>query len=295
VVVAFGRLIKPHVLAALPMVNMHFSLLPRWRGAAPVERALLAGDAKTGVCLMALEKGLDTGPIYDCTELEIGAEETAVELRTRLERAGTAMLLGALRSRLPEPTPQRGEPTYAAKLEPQDHRLDWSRSAIDVHRVIRVGNAWTTFRGKRLKVRTARLVSETPKTPFGTIDPVTLWVGAGAGGAVELVEVQPEGKPVQLATEWRNGARLTPGELQSVMAAARGPETGCDSLTESLDRMAGLVLTEQTLDAVLQYLLALAKAGVSGVDGASVTLASTDQLQTRHATSDEVATAEKAQ
>src|SRR5207253_7560026 len=74
VVVAFGRLIRPHVLAALPMVNVHFSLLPRWRGAAPVERAVLAGDTETGVCLMALEEGLDTGPVYACQRVTIGPE-----------------------------------------------------------------------------------------------------------------------------------------------------------------------------------------------------------------------------
>src|SRR5207302_6690123 len=84
VVVAFGRLIKPHVLAALPMVNVHFSLLPRWRGAAPLERAILAGDTETGVCLMGLEEGLDTGPVYECVPVGIGPEETADELRGRL-------------------------------------------------------------------------------------------------------------------------------------------------------------------------------------------------------------------
>lgn len=223
IVVAFGRLIKPHVLAVLPMVNMHFSLLPRWRGAAPVERAILAGDATTGVCLMALEAGLDTGPVYDRAEISIGTEDTADALRARLEGLGTAMLLRALRNGLPEPRAQEGEPTYASKLEPEEHCLDWSRPAIDVHRVIRLGRAWTTFRGRRLKIRAARLVDDPSELQPGVIDPVTLRVGAGAGGgpsdaargtgAVELVEVQPEGKPVQGAAAWRNGAHLKPGEL----------------------------------------------------------------------------------
>src|SRR3954465_10910255 len=84
VVVAFGKLIKPHVLERVPMVNIHFSLLPRWRGAAPVERAILAGDTETGVCLMALDEGLDTGPLYDCVPLVMAPEETADELRARL-------------------------------------------------------------------------------------------------------------------------------------------------------------------------------------------------------------------
>lgn len=211
VVVAFGRLIKPHVLAALPMVNLHFSLLPRWRGAAPVERAILAGDSTTGVCLMALEEGLDTGPVYERAEIPIDPEDTAEHLRARLEALGTAMLLNALRDGLPEPTPQEGEPTYAAKLEAEEHRLDWSRPAVEVHRVIRLGRAWTTFRGKRLKVPAARLADDPCELRPGEIDPVTLRVGAG-GGAVELVEVQPEGKPAQLARAWRNGAHLEAGD-----------------------------------------------------------------------------------
>src|SRR5436190_5054812 len=96
VVVAFGRLIKPHVLAHLEMVNLHFSLLPRWRGAAPVERAILAGDPETGVCLMALEEGLDTGDVFECRRLAIGPDEAAEELRRRLAEAGTELLVHAL-------------------------------------------------------------------------------------------------------------------------------------------------------------------------------------------------------
>lgn len=202
VVVAFGRLIKPHVLDALPMVNVHFSLLPRWRGAAPLERAILAGDAETGVCLMQLEEGLDTGPVYACRTLEIGPEETAAELRARLVDAGTELLIESLRRGLGSPTPQEGEPTYAEKIDPAEHHLDWSRVAIEVHRVIRVGDAWTTFRGKRLKVVRARL-SDNGLEP-GALDGPR--VGTG-DGALELVEVQPEGKAVMPASAWLNGAQ----------------------------------------------------------------------------------------
>ena len=102
VVVAYGRLIKPHVLDVLPMVNLHFSLLPRWRGAAPVERAILAGDPVTGVCVMALEEGLDTGPVYACEERPIGEEETLEEVRTALTETGTRMLVGLLATGLPD-------------------------------------------------------------------------------------------------------------------------------------------------------------------------------------------------
>jgi methionyl-tRNA formyltransferase len=201
VVVAFGRLIKPHVLDALPMVNVHFSLLPRWRGAAPLERAILAGDPETGVCLMELEEGLDTGSVYACERLEIGPDETAAELRTRLVDAGTELLVESLRKGLGTPTPQEGEPTYADKIDPAEHHIDWTQPATSVHRVIRAGAAWTTFRGRRLKVLRARL-SDDGLAP-GAID--GLRVGA-KDGALELIEVQPEGKGPMAATDWRNGA-----------------------------------------------------------------------------------------
>jgi methionyl-tRNA formyltransferase len=211
VVVAFGRLIKPHVLAALPMVNVHFSLLPRWRGAAPLERAILAGDTETGVCLMQLEEGLDTGPVYGCERLEIGPEETAAELRARLVEAGTDLVIDSLRTGLGAPTPQEGEPTYADKIDPAEHHIDWTQPADAVHRVIRIGDAWTTFRGKRLKVVRARMSSNGLEP--GALDGLR----AGAGdGALELVEVQPEGKAPMAATDWRNGAHPRPGERLGV-------------------------------------------------------------------------------
>jgi methionyl-tRNA formyltransferase len=211
VVVAYGRLIRPHVLAALPMVNVHFSLLPRWRGAAPVERAILAGDETSGVCIMALEEGLDTGPVYACEEVPIGPEDTADELRAVLTERGTALLLGLLRGGLPRPRPQEGEPTYASKLEPIEHHLDWSRPAVELHRVVRLGQAWTTFRGRRFKVLRARVSDADAVPPPGVLDAVSLVVGTGDGG-LELIEVQSEGRPPQPAGAWRNGARLKPGE-----------------------------------------------------------------------------------
>jgi methionyl-tRNA formyltransferase len=213
VVVAYGRLVKPHVLEALPMVNLHFSLLPRWRGAAPVERAILAGDEVTGVCVMALEEGLDTGPVYASVEHPIGPEDTLDELRAALAAEGTELLLRLLDEGLPEPRPQVGEPTYAAKVEPQEHHLDWSRPAVHLHRVVRLGQAWTTFRGRRLLVPRARLAAtDGRELAPGELDPSTLEVGTGGGGALGLVEVQPEGKARQPATAWRNGARVGPGE-----------------------------------------------------------------------------------
>jgi methionyl-tRNA formyltransferase len=195
VVVAFGRLIKPHVLAELPMVNLHFSLLPRWRGAAPLERAILAGDDRTGVDLMVVEEGLDTGAIYDRAELPIGPDDTADELRARLARLGADLLVDNLARGLGDPVPQRGEPTYARKLEPSDLAIDWSSPADVVHRVVRVGGAWTTHGGHRLKVWRTSLV------PGGR---GTVPVPAG-DGPIWLVEVQPEGRRRMPAGAWANG------------------------------------------------------------------------------------------
>jgi methionyl-tRNA formyltransferase len=191
VVVAYGRLIKPHVLAALPMVNLHFSLLPRWRGAAPVERALLAGDEVTGVCVMAVEEGLDTGGVYARVEVPIGPDETAEELRARLAEVGTELLVETLAAGLGTPEPQVGEPTYAGKLDPAELRIDWARPAAEIHRLVRLGGAWTTHEGRRLKVWRAALADD---------------------GSLEVLEVQPEGKARMPFAAWANGARWSPGD-----------------------------------------------------------------------------------
>jgi methionyl-tRNA formyltransferase len=195
VVAAFGRLIRPHVLAELPMVNLHFSLLPRWRGAAPVERAILAGDERTGVDLMVVEEGLDTGGIYDRAEVEIGPDETADELRARLSRIGAELVVGNLARGLGEPTPQQGEPTYAHKISVDELAVDWSAPAEAIHRLVRVGGAWTTHGGHRLKVWRTALA------PAGRDA-----VEASAGdGPIWLVEVQPEGRRRMPAAAWANG------------------------------------------------------------------------------------------
>jgi methionyl-tRNA formyltransferase len=203
VVVAFGQLIKPNALAALPMVNLHFSLLPRWRGAAPVERALLAGDAATGVSLMRLDEGLDTGPVYARLEAPIGGDDTGASLRDRLVALGTELLVRELSSGLGEPAQQVGEHTYASKLSALDLKLDWSRPAIERDRLIRLGGAWTTLRGKRLKVLQAELVDPDARGNVLVDDRV---------GGLRLTLVQPEGKPAMAFTAFANGARLARGE-----------------------------------------------------------------------------------
>jgi methionyl-tRNA formyltransferase len=204
VVVAFGQLIKPHVLAEVPMVNMHFSLLPRWRGAAPVERALLAGDAETGVCLMQLDEGLDTGPIYDTVRLPIAASATADDLRRDLVALGTAQLVRCLAAPLTNPIPQVGEPVYAAKIRPEELRIDWCQAAEHIDRLVRLGGAWTTFRGKRLKVLAVDL-----ETPAAVADRSP----ERPRPDLRLITVQPEGKAPMSYADFARGARPQNDEM----------------------------------------------------------------------------------
>lgn len=208
VVVAFGKLIKADVLDAVPMVNLHFSLLPRWRGAAPVERAVLAGDHETGVCLMALDPGLDTGPVHAIVRTPIDDDESVDHLRIRLVELGTRLLVEQLAAGLGTPTPQEGEATYAAKIDPSERALDFTKPALELGRTVRLGRAWTMFRNERLQVVEARPVATGPAV--GTID--GLVIGCGDGTGLELVTVKPAGKGEQPAAAWRNGARPQAGE-----------------------------------------------------------------------------------
>lgn len=214
VVVAFGQLLPPELLEALPMgfVNLHFSLLPRWRGAAPVERAILAGDAETGVCLMRMEEGLDTGGVLASTRLAIGEQETAGELMERLVDVGTQLLVehivGVSASK---PSPQAGEPTYARKLTVEEFEIDWARRCEEIARLVRAGNprpgAWTTAEGRRLKVLRVHEVAGTSEASPGEL------TGEGAvaaiGGDIHLDEVQPEGKAPMTGAAWLAGFRGT--------------------------------------------------------------------------------------
>ena len=211
VVVAFGQLLPPALLEAVPhgFVNVHFSLLPRWRGAAPVERAILAGDHETGVCIMELEAGLDTGPVYECVRTEIGADETAGELRARLVGIGADALLRVLPDvGVRTPAPQTGEPTYAEKLTVDEFRLDPQRSALDLARVVRAGNprpgAWMTVAGTRVKVLRAHAEPTSGGEAGDIVRPGRL---ATAHGDLVLGEVQVEGKRSMAGEDWMNGQR----------------------------------------------------------------------------------------
>lgn len=213
VVVAYGRIIPERILGELPMVNVHFSLLPRWRGAAPVERAIMAGDAATGVCVMRLEAGLDTGPVLARLEVPIGDEETAHELRERLAEVGAGLLAEVLSGGtddLGPGEPQVGEVTYAAKIEPHELELHFDAPAVELARVVRIGRAWTTFRGGRLIIANARPREDVDAVGSpGTLDGSSVATGSGA---LELVEVQPEGRKRVPVDEWLRGARPRPDE-----------------------------------------------------------------------------------
>ena len=202
VVVAFGQLIKAHVLAEIPMINLHFSLLPRWRGAAPVERALLAGDAVTGVSLMQLDVGLDTGPVYEMVEVPIHPTDSADDLRGRLVHAGTGLLIHRLSAGLGVATQQAGDATYATKISPDELRIDWSRPVAEIDRLIRLGGAWTTLHGKRLKIHRATVIGDQSGDRLN---------GAVVGG-LRLERVQPEGKAAMDFADFARGARLADGE-----------------------------------------------------------------------------------
>lgn len=218
VVVAFGTILPAELVARFPLVNLHFSLLPRWRGAAPVERAILAGDDRTGVCVMQVDEGLDTGGVLSSMSVELGGDETAASLAATLADVGATLLADTLTGPMPEPVPQSGTPVYAAKLTPSDVELDWSQSATTLERRVRVGGAWTTARDRRLRVSAARVASPpaldtsaAPLAPGELVANGDVLVGTG-DGTLQLLEVVPAGRAPQPAGDWVRGWRPSPGE-----------------------------------------------------------------------------------
>jgi methionyl-tRNA formyltransferase len=209
VVVAYGALIPGEVLERTPMLNVHFSLLPRWRGAAPVERAILAGDAQTGVSVMTLEVELDTGPVHVERRVTID-EKTLTELLGELSFVGAEALVEVLASTslLANATPQSGEVVYAAKLTKEDFHLTPSMASEQVLRTVRLGRAFTFVHGRRLLVEAAARSAETD-VDVGHVTRRGDGILLGAvGGAVELRRVRPEGKSSMDAPAWWAGARL---------------------------------------------------------------------------------------
>jgi methionyl-tRNA formyltransferase len=214
VVVAYGLILPQAVLDApgLGCLNIHASLLPRWRGAAPIHRAILAGDAETGVCIMQMEAGLDTGPVLLRAAVAIGAEETTAELHDRLSALGARLIVQAL-DRLPElhPEPQPAEGvTYAAKIDKAEARVDFTRPAVEVDRQIRglspFPGAWVEVAGERVKLLRSRL-AEGAGAPGQVLGGFTIACGIGA---VEVTLAQREGKRPMPAAEVLKGLALPP-------------------------------------------------------------------------------------
>ncbi|MBD0322437.1 MAG: methionyl-tRNA formyltransferase [Aldersonia sp.] len=217
-VVAYGALIPPEVLA-IPRygwVNLHFSLLPAWRGAAPVQAAINAGDEITGASTFRLEQGLDTGPVYGTLTERVREDDTAGELLARLAESGAQLLestldglaSGALQA-VPQPT---DGVSFAPKVTVESARIDWTRPALAVDRHIRSvtpsPGAWTTVGGNRLKVGSARIEPGLDLKPGAVaVRKDGVFVGT-ATDALRLNEVQPQGKRLMPALDWARGARL---------------------------------------------------------------------------------------
>jgi len=213
VVVAYGLILPQAVLDAprLGCLNIHASLLPRWRGAAPIHRAIMAGDAATGVCIMQMEAGLDTGPVLLRQSTPIGAEETTADLHDRLSAMGAALILQAL-DRLPLPaTPQSDQGvSYASKIDKSESRIDWTRPAPEVDRQIRglspFPGAWCQIGGERVKLLRSRLAAG-QGAPGQVLHGLTIACGTGA---VEITLAQREGKRPASAADFLRGFTLPP-------------------------------------------------------------------------------------
>ena len=218
VVAAYGLILPQAVLDAprKGCLNIHASLLPRWRGAAPVHRAIMAGDAETGICIMRMEAGLDTGPVLLREAVPIGKTETTGELQSRLAALGGQLIVEALaqlNDLVSEPQPGDGV-TYAAKIDKAEAAVDWTDPAAKVARHVNglspFPGAWTMHEGKRLKLLRAR-AAEGEDVPGAVLRGEALRVACGTG-AVDIIEVQPEGRGRMTAADWRRGARLAAGD-----------------------------------------------------------------------------------
>ena len=221
-VVAYGALV-PQAALDLPRhgwVNLHFSLLPAWRGAAPVQHAIMAGDELTGAATFRLEAGLDTGPVYGIVTEPIGPRDTAGDLLDRLAVSGAGLLVATLDgieagTLVAEPQPADGI-SLAPRIETSDARVDWSVPAHVVDRRVRgvtpAPGAWTTWRDDRLRLGPVEPVDADGLAPGEVAaGPDGILVGTGRG-AVRLGQVQPAGKRMLPAADWARGARPTPGE-----------------------------------------------------------------------------------
>jgi methionyl-tRNA formyltransferase len=224
-VVAYGALVPPEVLRVPPRgwVNLHFSVLPSWRGAAPIQRALIAGDEVVGASTFALDEGLDTGPVYGVMTELVRPDDTAGTLLARVAEGGAGLLVqtldgiedGTLR---PVPQPEDGV-SVAPKLSVEDGRVDWTWPALRIDRLIRgctpAPGAWTSFRADRLKLGPVRPLPAEAGEALGPgqleVNRRSVRVGTGAG-SVQLGEVQPHGRRPMPAVDWARGARPVAAE-----------------------------------------------------------------------------------
>ncbi|QNE78484.1 methionyl-tRNA formyltransferase [Streptomyces finlayi] len=226
-VVAYGALLPKAALAvpARGWVNLHFSLLPAWRGAAPVQHAVMAGDEVTGASTFLIEEGLDSGPVYGVLTEEVRPADTAGDLLTRLAFAGAGLLaatMDGIEDGVLHAVPQPDEGiTLAPKITVEDAQVQWSAPALRVDRVIRgctpAPGAWTLFRGERLKlIQAAPVLDRTDLAPGElSVAKNNVYVGTGSH-AVELLWVQPQGKKPMKGADWARGVRIVPGELVGV-------------------------------------------------------------------------------
>lgn len=222
IVAAYGLLLPKAVLALpkLGCVNLHASLLPRWRGAAPIPWAILSGDTETGVCAMMMEEGLDTGPVLACEKTGIGPMTTAGDLHDKLSSLGAPLMLKALAGLAdgtlePTPQPDRGV-TRAPKIKPDDSRLDWRRSAIELDRLVRamtpVPGAWFEHDDARIKVTLVVATDNAEKADPGTVTDEELTVRCGEG-ALRLLRLQRAGRKPMSATNFLRGYQLNRGTI----------------------------------------------------------------------------------
>lgn len=221
VVVAYGQILPQAVLDTprLGCINIHASLLPRWRGAAPIHRAIMAGDSVTGICVMQMEAGLDTGPVLKSASLNIPARATTLQLHDELAALGASLIEAALEdlnsgTATPKAQPDEGV-TYAHKIDKAEARIDWSQSAEHIDRQVRglylFPGAWTTIAGERVKVLAGHVVDDTkPSGPVGTALTDKLLVACGHG-AYQIEVAQRAGKGATSCDDFIRGFPVPSG------------------------------------------------------------------------------------
>ncbi len=223
VVVAYGLILPKPVLEAprLGCINAHASLLPRWRGTAPIQRAIMAGDRETGVCIMQMDEGLDTGPVLRRERLAIEADCDGGELHDRLAALSATLLTETAdqlcRGNAPAPVAQSGEASYAAKIDKAETRLDWNRPASELANLVRAlspaPGAWFLHGEDRIKLLAAQTATATDAPPGTVLAGDGLMVACGEGTALRLERLQRAGKGAMAAADFLRGHEISPEEM----------------------------------------------------------------------------------